>query len=80
MVPEVYGRELWHQAEIVLSEAATESSHLKLQTPNTESKLEVAQGFKLSEPTLSDVLPSASPYLLNFLKQRHQLGTEFSRI
>lgn len=41
-----------------------------------ETELEVDQGFKLSKPIPSDLLPAARLYLLNLPKQCHQLKNQ----
>lgn len=48
-----------------------ENSHCESQRQIRESKLEKVQGFLISKSTLSDILPSTGPHLLNFSKQLH---------
>lgn len=57
--------------------AAAESSRRKPQTRRSENILEMVYIFTFSKPTPSDI-PPASPYVLSFPKQGHQLKTKYS--
>lgn len=46
----------WQQVADMITKTAGDSSHLKTQTGNKESELEMAQGFKLTKPVCSDIL------------------------
>lgn len=75
------GRQSGALQQAARTAAGTEldGSYLKPQAPSMENKLEMAWGFKVSEPTSRDTLPPRGLHLWNLPKYYHYLGTKSQR-